>query len=241
MARRNPRGRPPAAEAPASLTDMLSTALRVFAKFGFEGTSVAALNRELGVSHNLLHQRFGSKEALWYASVDWAFGRIADEITVDEERAEHDLMEATKVTIRRFLQVHARHPEMLRLVSVEAASESPRLTYLYEAHVAPLHARLTAPLKSLVDRGVLREVDIRSLHFLVAHGATAPFSLVPFAQMLNSVDPLDPDAVREHADFVAEMVVAGLRARGASDERSREEPIDDERSREEPIGVGTDS
>jgi TetR/AcrR family transcriptional regulator len=50
-------------------------------------------------------------------------------------------------------------------------------------------------LKPLFDLGVLSEIDIRSLHFLVAHGGTAPFSLVPFA--------------------VADVVVAGLRARGA--------------------------
>jgi TetR/AcrR family transcriptional regulator len=33
--------------------------------------------------------------------------------------------------------------------------------------------------------------------------------------MLEPTDPLDADAVREHAEFVADMVVAGLRARGA--------------------------
>jgi AcrR family transcriptional regulator len=208
-------GRPPATEAPASLTDIFTAALRVFSEKGFEGTSVGALNRELGVSHNLMHRRFGSKEALWYATVDWAFGQIAEELNVDDGLAEPDVLAVAQQTVARFLEVHARHPEMLRLVDVEAATASPRLTYLYEAHVAPLHARLTAPLKPLVDRGVLREVDVRSLHFLVAHGATAPFSLVPFAKMLEPTDPLDPDAVHRHAEFVADIVVAGLRARGA--------------------------
>ena len=215
MTVRKRAGRPPAAEAPASLTEIFSAALRVFSEKGFEGTSVGALNRELGVSHNLMHRRFGSKEALWYATVDWAFGQIAEELSADDGLAEPDVLAGARQTIVRFLEVHARHPEMLRLVAVEAATASPRLTYLYEAHVAPLHARLTAPLKPLVDRGVLSEVDVRSMHFLVAHGATAPFSLVPFARMLEPTDPLDPDAVRPHAEFVADMVVAGLRARGA--------------------------
>jgi TetR/AcrR family transcriptional regulator len=215
MPGRKRTGRPPAAEAPASLTDILSAALRVFSEKGFDGTSVGALNRELGVSHNLMHRRFGSKEALWYATVDWAFGQIADELAGDDGLAEPDPLIAARHTIVRFLEVHARHPEMLRLVDVEGATASPRLDYLYEAHVAPLHARLTAPLKPLIDRGVLGEVDVRSLHFLVAHGGTAPFSLVPFAEMLNPVDPRDSEAVREHAEFVADMIVAGLRARGA--------------------------
>jgi TetR/AcrR family transcriptional regulator len=208
-------GRPPADEAPASLNDIFSVALRVFSEKGFEGTSVGALNRELGVSHNLMHRRFGSKEALWYATVDWAFGRIDLELAPNDGLADPDPLRAAYSTICQFLEVHSRHPEILRLVSVEGATDSPRLTYLYEAHVQPLYARLTAPLKPLVDLGVMTEADVRSLHFMVTHGGTAPFSLVPFARMLYPTDPLDPDAVRQHADFIAGLVVAGLRAKGA--------------------------
>lgn len=190
-------------------------ALKTFAENGYEGTSAAALNRELGVSHNLIHQRFGSKEELWYAAVDWAFGQIADEITIDTELADSDLLDAIRLGLIQFLEVHARHPEMLRLVTVEGATPSPRLTYLFDAHIRPLYARLTAPLKTLVDRGVLTDVDVRSLHFLVAHGGTSPFSLAPLAKMLEPIDPCDPSSVRGHAEFVADLVVAGLRARGA--------------------------
>src|SRR5262249_16079213 len=78
-------GRPPADDAPASLTDIFSAALKVLSENGFDGTSVGGLNRELGVSHNLMHRRFGSKEALWYATVDWAFGQIASEMSADKE------------------------------------------------------------------------------------------------------------------------------------------------------------
>lgn len=208
-------GRPAAGQSPASRTDILKASLRVFAEHGFEGTSIAGLNRELGVSHNLIHKLFGSKEELWYATVDWAFGEIDELLRVDEELAERDVLEATRATIRRFLELHAARPDILRLVTVEGAIASPRLTHLYQARIGPTVARVTAPLKPLVDRGVLTEADIRSIHFLVAHGATAPFSLAPLARMLNPIDPLDPDAVRAHADFVADMVVAGLRARGA--------------------------
>ena len=76
---------------------------------GFEGTSVAAFNRELGVSHNLIHQRFGSKEALWYVTVDWAFGQIADQLADVDGLAAPDPVEAMRVMVRRLLEVHSRH------------------------------------------------------------------------------------------------------------------------------------
>ncbi|WP_433756719.1 TetR/AcrR family transcriptional regulator [Nocardia sp. CA-135398] len=187
----------------------------MFSERGFDGTSVAAINRELGVSHNLIHQRFGSKEALWFAMIDWAFGKIEGGLAELDTGAESDVVTATRHTIVRFLELHAAHPEILRLVTVEGASPSPRLTYLWETHIGPSIARVMAPLKVLVDAGVLTNADIRSLHFLVAHGATAPFSLVPLAELLDPQDPRRPTAVREHANFVADLVVAGLKAKGA--------------------------
>jgi len=39
--------------------------------------------------------------------------------------------------------------------------------------------------------------------------------MVPFAKMLNPGGPPSPDAVREHACLVSDMIAAGLRARGA--------------------------
>ncbi|MDT7670530.1 MAG: TetR/AcrR family transcriptional regulator, partial [Pseudonocardiales bacterium] len=68
-----PRGRPRKDSGPAPVDDVLAAALHAFATHGYQGVSVRTLNRELGVSHNLLHQRFGSKEAIWYAAVDWGF------------------------------------------------------------------------------------------------------------------------------------------------------------------------
>src|ERR671916_1789394 len=71
--KRRPRGRPPAEQSPASEQEILRAALRAFATHGYEGVSVRTLNRELGVSHSLINARFGSKEGLWYATVDWGF------------------------------------------------------------------------------------------------------------------------------------------------------------------------
>src|SRR6267154_4080203 len=66
-------GRPRAQDAPVTLEQILDAAFRAFATYGYDGVTVRTLNRELGVSHNLIHQRFGSKKQLWYAAVDRAF------------------------------------------------------------------------------------------------------------------------------------------------------------------------
>ena len=76
-------GRPAATAAPAPTDErMLRAALDEFAENGFAGTSVRKLARDLGVSHNLIPQRFGSKERLWYAAVDQGFGALATEMEI---------------------------------------------------------------------------------------------------------------------------------------------------------------
>ncbi|MFG2078595.1 TetR/AcrR family transcriptional regulator [Nonomuraea maritima] len=206
-------GRPPASQCPAPPELILAAALRMFADKGYEGASVAALNRKLGVSHNLVHQRFGSKEMLWYATVDWAFGDMAARLLPELDDVEGGPLEQMRRIIRRFVIVHAERPEVLRLITVEGIADSPRLDHLYEHHVAPLLAALTAPLQRLIDEGVIAPIPVRTLHFLVAHGAAAPFSMPALARRIGPGDPASAEAVAEHADVVADLILSGLRSR----------------------------
>ncbi|WP_245545760.1 TetR/AcrR family transcriptional regulator [Nocardia higoensis] len=212
---RKSRGRPPAGGSPASTDEIMAAALRIFARDGFAGASVAEINRELGVSHNLIHQRFGSKEGLWFAVVDWVFGHAAA-LVAEGAAAELPPLEEFRRGIVRFLILQADYPDAVRLVSMESAIEGPRLAYLYERHIEPILMRLAEPLLPLVRRKVLSRNDLRSIHFLIAHGATAPFSALPLARRMAPGDPLSAQAVRRHARFVADMIVAGVQARAAA-------------------------
>ena len=210
---RKGRGRPPAGETPASVDEILAAALRVFARDGFTGASVAAVNRELGVSHNLIHQRFGSKEALWYAVADWIFAKAVTLPKIRPERTGLSPLEEFHAGIVRFLELQAEYPDVVRLISTEAAIESPRLTYLYDRHIQPISVLLAEPLKPLLQRKILHRDDLRSLHFLIAHGATAPYAALPLATRMSPSDPLGKSAVRRHARLVADTIVAGIEAR----------------------------
>ncbi len=220
------RGRPPAGGSPASTDEIMATALRIFARDGFAGASVAEINRELGVSHNLIHQRFGSKEGLWFAVVDWVFGHAAALVAQGAAGPELAPLEEFRRGIVRFLILQADYPDAVRLVSMESAIEGPRLAYLYERHIEPILVRLAKPLEPLIRRKVLTRNDLRSIHFLIAHGATAPFSALPLARRMAPGDPLSAQAVRRHARFVADMIVAGVEAKANEPGASAKRPGD---------------
>ena len=207
---RRPPGRPPAEKSPASRDEILAAALRAFATHGYEGVSVRMLNRELGVSHSLINGRFGSKEGLWYATVDWAIQPLAVKLASAFDPTVTDPLEQLRIAIRTFLMYSAEHPELLGLMNIEARQDTERLAYIYETYIEPALAPIGRLLHHLADEGRTRPISLRTVHFLIAHGGAAPFTLAPLARHFDPRDPLDPDAVAEHAELVANLLARAI-------------------------------
>jgi TetR/AcrR family transcriptional regulator len=205
------RGRPKADEAPAALDEILGAALRAFATHGYDGVSVRTLNRELGVSHNLIHQRFGSKQGLWYAAVDQAFSQQITQLATAFDPTLTDPLDQLNHAIRRFVHYSAERPELLGLMNIEARVDSERLDYVYDNYIAPALAPLGRLLDHLHDNGRIRPISLRAVFFLIAHGAAAPFTLAPLARHFDNTDPLEPDQVAQHAALTADLITNGLR------------------------------
>ncbi|MDB5068546.1 MAG: putative TetR family transcriptional regulator [Chloroflexi bacterium] len=204
-------GRPKAEDAPATLEQILETAFRAFATQGYEGVSVRTLTQQLGVSHNLIHQRFGSKQGLWYAAVDHAFGSQVTELTTAFDPSLTDPLDQLDHMIRRFLRYSADHPELLGLMNIEGRLDSERLDYIYDKYVAPALAPIGWLLEHLAAQGRIRPISLRTFLFLMAHGGAAPFTLIPFARRFDPADPLDADHIDQHAATIADILTNGLR------------------------------
>jgi AcrR family transcriptional regulator len=204
-------GRPKAQDAPVTVEQILDGAFRAFATYGYDGVAVRTLNRELGVSHNLIHQRFGSKQDLWYAAVDWAFSQQVTELATAFDPTLADPLDQLNHAIRRFVAYNAERPELLGLMNIEGRVQSERLDYIYDNYVAPALAPLGRLLEYLQVNGRIRPISLRALFFLIAHGAAAPFTLAPLARHFDDTDPLDPNQVAEHAALTADVITSGLR------------------------------
>src|SRR5882757_5855568 len=101
-----PRGRPPKDAQFAPPDQVMAAAIEAFSVHGYNGVSLRTVNDELGVSRNLLYQRFGSKANLWQAAVDWAFRPLVEHLEIaDDESA--DPMVRLRVLIRSFIEYSA--------------------------------------------------------------------------------------------------------------------------------------
>src|SRR3977135_3651824 len=130
-------GRPKTQDAPATLEQILDAAFRAFATYGYDGVAVRTLNRELGVSHNLIHQRFGSKQGLWYAAAARAFNQQITQLATAFDPTLTDPLDQLNHAIRRFVQYSAERPELLGLMNIEARVDSERLDQIYAKHTGP--------------------------------------------------------------------------------------------------------
>jgi AcrR family transcriptional regulator len=212
------RGRPKNDARPiAPEAELLDLALDAFADSGFEGMSVRDVCRRLGVSHNLIHQRFGSKEQLWYAAVDHGFGQLASELATAANDAPDDDLERLRAVVIRFLEVSASSPALLRIMNAEAARPGPRLDYLFATFIQPTSEVVAEVLDRLERAGRVRSIPAGLFHLLVAHGLGAPLSLAPLAGKFNDgtggrgpSGRRSAKAVRTYAESVTDLLLAGL-------------------------------
>jgi AcrR family transcriptional regulator len=200
--------------------EILRAALHAFAEHGYDGMSLRTLNAEMGLSRGTINQRFGSKEQLWYAAVDHEFRCLINDL--NDELAQRpvpdDDLSRVREGIRAFLVASVRRPELVRLMNQEGLHSTNRLDYIMTSFTLPTLRPVWQGLNRLADGGVVRRVPARTLLFLIAHGAAAPFTLGPLADRFNAVDgPLDPV---EHIELVTDIIVSGLRIAQPGDDGS---------------------
>jgi TetR/AcrR family transcriptional regulator len=207
-----PRGRPKAADA-VSLDAILTVALKQFATLGYDGASLRTINRELGASHNLLYQRFGTKEELWRAAVDYGFGGLVSQMQGIFDPTVTEPLEQLRLAIRQFLIYSASHPELLALMNAEGRQDTDRLRYICSTYIEPSQVQIVRLLEHLANEGIIRRIPHATFFFLVTHGGAAPFTLVPLAESLGYATPEDAADVDQHANLVSAVLVEGLRRR----------------------------
>jgi len=208
---RRARGRPSRADGPvAPNDDLLPLALDVFADMGYEGASMRDLCRRLGVSHNLLHQRFGSKDGLWYAAVDHGFEALASGLVVESlaDQFDDDL-DRLRFLMVRWLELTAASPALVKIINQEATTGGPRLDYMFDRYIWPVTKTVSRFLRKLEGQGRVRHLDAGTWHFLMVHGAGGPLSLRALAKRFGGA-PVTEEDVRVYAAEVVDVLLSGI-------------------------------
>lgn len=193
----------------------LRAALTAFADQGFDGTSVREVARTLGISHGLLHAKFGSKRALWEAAIGYGMDLLhAHMSALPVEQAQGDIAQRMRVACRNFVVGLSQVPAIIQLMNVEGARTGDRLTFIadrfFRGRVWPIQSLLVEGQAA----GLFRAMSAAVPFTLLAHGAGALIVLRPLVEATDPGGLAVPTGPADHAMEAADLIVRGLLADG---------------------------
>jgi AcrR family transcriptional regulator len=190
--------------------DLLLLAFKTFAELGYEGASIRDLTRRLGVSHNLIHSRFGSKDNLWRKAVDHCLGQttpIYTRIFADPYPSEADRLRAL---VMNFTHWMALNPHYVQLVTTEGGRESWRLDYLHDNYIMPYHRELDKLLKRIARQHKTRAIDSAAFQILLVHGIGGFYALSPLTQRLMRATKSSGKKANSEAELFASLLLGSV-------------------------------
>lgn len=200
-----------AAEAPAEKRDdrrtdtrerVLEVAARHFAEHSFQGASLRAIQREVGVNPATVHYHFGTKEDLYQAVIAQFLERIQAERLARLDRVPANLSgrERLERLLHGYLAPHLElattpagynYARILAYVQVEVRDAA---TDMFDAAVAPVRTRYAEALAPLFPQATQRRI-LEVLAMTVAHMAMAPIRLGPKSLQPGRMSTAIADAV----------------------------------------------
>lgn len=180
---------------------ILEAAAEEFAAHGFDGTSTRRIAERAGVFQAQLGYHVGSKAEVWTATVERLFERLREAIDLppghDPDSMVTDSATAFAATVRAHVRHTAAHPQLQRIMMLEATAGSERVDYLLERHVRPVFTLLELVWDEVRAAGHGAEVDAAWVFMTMIGLGPLPFVQGRFLQPLLGDAAVDPDA---HAD-----------------------------------------
>jgi len=190
--------------------EILDASLKGFAELGYEGISLRTLSTQLGLSHSAVGQRYGTKDNLFRHAVAAEFERFFNALSAARATwsAELDDLGELRSFVHSFLTAAASFPSLGQLMNREGVERSTRLDFIFETVIVPQIRPLIELLDRLRATKQIHPIPTRSLFFLVAHGAEAPFTLRGFSA---EFDPFDGELdVDQHIEAMTGFVMRAV-------------------------------
>jgi AcrR family transcriptional regulator len=205
------RGRPAGNASHAIPEDrVLDLAFHAFAQRGYEGTTLRELAKQLGVSHNLLNVRFGSKADLWRRAVDARVARIGPPVFAAFDATALDEEARLRELIHRFCRWAADNGEFVGLSYVEARRATWRNDHIVDAYLHPFRKRLDALLAEVAAKRPVRAISTSAFMAMLVQGVGFYFASGPMLDRLGVGDEIAPNNIEAQVSMFAEFILAAL-------------------------------
>jgi TetR/AcrR family transcriptional regulator len=198
----------------ATKATILQCALKEFADHGFDGARMDRIVKAAGINVSLAYQYFGSKEQLFVAVMEQAYGTIrANHRDIDIRDLEP--VQAMEALVRSQFRIFVNYPEMIGLLNSENLHRGKHIAT--SPYIGSLYNPLLATIELLLARGVRAgsfraDVDAQDLFIsLTGMGYFYLSNRYTLSVILNrNLD--EPAAIQRHEDHIVSVVLGYLRA-----------------------------
>jgi TetR/AcrR family transcriptional regulator len=189
---------------------VLNLAFQTFARRGYEGTTLRALARQLGVSHNLLNVRFGTKSNLWRRAVDARVAQAAPPVYAAFDARGLDDEWRLRQFIHRFCRWALENPELVGITNVECRHASWRLDYIVDGYLLPFKQRLDALMENVAAARPVRRLSTPALMSILVQGVGFYFASGPMLERIGAAHEVAAAQLDAQVEVFAEFILAGL-------------------------------
>lgn len=187
---------------------LLKEAAVEFASHGFEGASTRRIAEQAGIFQAQIGYHVGSKDDLWRATVDFLFARLRDQldnaITSHPDEPVLDPVTAFANVIRHHVRHTAKHPELSRIMLMEASQKSDRVTWLLKHHVRPTLAALELVWSDVQAAGKGLHLEAGDVFMMMIGLSPMPFAQAGIMRPLLGASRCTPES---HADMMIRWIL----------------------------------
>jgi AcrR family transcriptional regulator len=186
---------------------ILRAALEAFSEKGFDGARTRSIAARANVTLGLLQYHFGSKEKLWKSAVERAFGDLQRglEAVISDPRG-HDERERLRLVLRAHVAFVAQNTEFIRIMHDEGKRRGPRMRWLVDRYVKPLHDKVIPLIVSAQEKGVLLAgIDPTHFVYILVGAVGMIFHQAEECKRVSGIAPADPSAVAAHSRAVESL------------------------------------
>jgi AcrR family transcriptional regulator len=206
-ARGRPRQRAEQRRAVDTRRAILDAALAEFAEKGFAAASIRAIADRTRLKHPLITYHFRSKDILWRATAEFAFGQIREAWDrLDESAAELSSLDRLRAEYASVFKYTVAFPEFHRFMRQECNTRNPRLKWAANNVVMPLIDRLVPQIAALQATGHLPEIKPILFHYMMISLTSTLSEFGPEMGVTGDVAADDPLVVQTYWRTVEAIV-----------------------------------
>ncbi|MGD1699007.1 TetR/AcrR family transcriptional regulator [Dapis sp. BLCC M229] len=187
-------------------TRILQTAQKLFARHGYDGTTIRDLAKEVGVAESTLFHHFSNKKAILIelATAGWV------EILTDllTELSEMSSYKAVAQVMRRRMLNISRNADMMKVCFLEAQFHPELRDKIQSEVIDKMTDVAEAFFTTAMERGVYRQMNPK----IVARVFLGMFAIAGFSQKTLLDPDASPQAMQEMAEGLADIFLNGVLA-----------------------------